>query len=583
MTENFQLHQEPFPMEEDEHANIFKNTSYLLSLADDISLIEPQPSALYKNQLLANTDLVESPKNYMWTRQDPLHIDENNHYLNQDAIEKNSDISMNQSYNPKVSMISTTSQSDDVSQTTSQFNATFDKDSSLEQIKVSTKHQKEIFFVGSHQQSGEAANAKKAISKRMKKQESKVKLENKEQAKTLIETSIKSQNESSHNNSNSHQSVVSNSKDTMSCDNTFEMVAKLTKKKQKYLQEVIQDKNGTFKYIDDPIEYKRARKRKLNRESAVRSRQRKNCYQEDLEQKFERLSKMTKELSDQNTNLHTQNILLQKQLAYFEDVFAKSQLIGYDNFTQVGIKKNELDEFKRNLINKINATLSDHEQEMLDDNYSFENIPGSVPQKRTKKNEIGEFNLASQTSPISSGIRTLRLARMRNSHLNSGFQGQGFMFLAVMFCMMCCSSLMMSPSSTLKLVNMTQNSIAKSITNFDGRKLLFFSPQINQVQKTLNSKVDDEDVKMEEESDQSQKLGVIKYTEKILSGEYTYLTYMIMSTTCFFFWMTPNYHKIKSMFKSFSGAQKTAAGQKAKLLSQKSSMVTRSRAKNSNQ
>jgi len=57
---------------------------------------------------------------------------------------------------------------------------------------------------------------------------------------------------------------------------------------------------------------------------------------------------------------------------------------------------------------------------------------------------------------------------------------------------------------------------------------------------------------MQEESEQNQKLGVVKLTEKLLSGEYTYLTYMIMSTTCFFFWMTPNYHKIKSMFRPFA-------------------------------
>jgi hypothetical protein len=36
----------------------------------------------------------------------------------------------------------------------------------------------------------------------------------------------------------------------------------------------------------------------------------------------------------------------------------------------------------------------------------------------------------------------------------------------------------------------------------------------------------------------------------MLSGKYTYLTYMILSTTCFFFWMTPNCHKIQALFVS---------------------------------
>ena len=35
--------------------------------------------------------------------------------------------------------------------------------------------------------------------------------------------------------------------------------------------------------------------------------------------------------------------------------------------------------------------------------------------------------------------------------------------------------------------------------------------------------------------------------ELLLSGQYTYLTYLMMSTTCFFFWLSPNCHKFKSI------------------------------------
>lgn len=45
----------------------------------------------------------------------------------------------------------------------------------------------------------------------------------------------------------------------------------------------IVDKNGAYSYLEDPSEYKKARKRLQNRESAVRSRQRKKNYQEILE------------------------------------------------------------------------------------------------------------------------------------------------------------------------------------------------------------------------------------------------------------------------------------------------------------
>lgn len=57
----------------------------------------------------------------------------------------------------------------------------------------------------------------------------------------------------------------------------------LTNKKKQYLMNEIIDKNGAYSYLNDPQEYKKARKRLQNRESAVRSRQRKKNYQEILE------------------------------------------------------------------------------------------------------------------------------------------------------------------------------------------------------------------------------------------------------------------------------------------------------------
>ncbi len=41
-------------------------------------------------------------------------------------------------------------------------------------------------------------------------------------------------------------------------------------------------------------------------------------------------------------------------------MFAKSQLIGFDNMS-TNLSKNELDEFKRSLFNKINATFNDQD------------------------------------------------------------------------------------------------------------------------------------------------------------------------------------------------------------------------------
>ena len=75
---------------------------------------------------------------------------------------------------------------------------------------------------------------------------------------------------------------------------------KLTNKKKQYLQDAIIDKNGAYTYLDDPVEYKKARKRLQNRESAVRSRHRKKTYQETLEQRIEQLTQENEELKGKN-------------------------------------------------------------------------------------------------------------------------------------------------------------------------------------------------------------------------------------------------------------------------------------------
>lgn len=68
-------------------------------------------------------------------------------------------------------------------------------------------------------------------------------------------------------------------------------LSRLTNKKKQYLQDAIVDKNGAYSFLEDPIEYKKARKRLQNRESAVRSRQRKKNYQETLEQQLDEQSR----------------------------------------------------------------------------------------------------------------------------------------------------------------------------------------------------------------------------------------------------------------------------------------------------
>lgn len=80
-----------------------------------------------------------------------------------------------------------------------------------------------------------------------------------------------------------------------------------------------------------------------NRESAVRSRLRKKYHQDDLEGRIQELEKMHKDVSEQNAGLAAQNALLKKQLAYFEDIFAKSSLLGFESSGSGTVNKSDLE------------------------------------------------------------------------------------------------------------------------------------------------------------------------------------------------------------------------------------------------
>ena len=64
-------------------------------------------------------------------------------------------------------------------------------------------------------------------------------------------------------------------------------LGKITGKKRQYITSQIVDKNGEYDYLENPNEYKKARKRQQNRESAVRSRMRKKEYQDLLEEQID--------------------------------------------------------------------------------------------------------------------------------------------------------------------------------------------------------------------------------------------------------------------------------------------------------
>ena len=110
----------------------------------------------------------------------------------------------------------------------------------------------------------------------------------------------------------------------MDASHSNPLLERLTSKKREYLQDSIVDKNGEYNYLEDPQEYKKARKRLQNRESAVRSRQRKKCYQEVLEaqideqkQQIEELVRANEELKMRNSTLTDANCQLKEQMQYY--------------------------------------------------------------------------------------------------------------------------------------------------------------------------------------------------------------------------------------------------------------------------
>jgi len=117
------------------------------------------------------------------------------------------------------------------------------------------------------------------------------------------------------------------------------------------LEQKIVDRTGEFDFMEDPNQYKKARKRMQNRESAVRSRMRKKFFSDDLEVRVYELEKINRELNEMNAGLNAENSLLKRQVAYFEDIFAKTSLLGCDSGS---ISKNDLEDFQKQLLRKIN-------------------------------------------------------------------------------------------------------------------------------------------------------------------------------------------------------------------------------------
>jgi len=84
--------------------------------------------------------------------------------------------------------------------------------------------------------------------------------------------------------------------------------------------EPIEDGDATFLYEDDPSEYKKARKRIQNRESATRVRNRKKNYTEELEIELQKVRNENSHLKTRNSEMAAENHLLKQQITFLETI-----------------------------------------------------------------------------------------------------------------------------------------------------------------------------------------------------------------------------------------------------------------------
>jgi hypothetical protein len=106
---------------------------------------------------------------------------------------------------------------------------------------------------------------------------------------------------------------------------------------------------------------------------------------------------------------------------------------------------------------------------------SLELIPGS---QNLSSNHIEEVeDLSTNSLSFNDKLDSFRLIRSRSN--SSSFSNTGYLFLAIVFCMMCCSSYIVSPTNVLKLATQTQG-FSSIFSAFNSGKGLKFSATKNE-------------------------------------------------------------------------------------------------------
>ena len=128
---------------------------------------------------------------------------------------------------------------------------------------------------------------------------------------------------------------------------------------------------------------------------------------------------------------------------------------------------------------------------------SLEMIPGSS--NNLSSNQADDMdNISTNSLSNENRLESLRLIRSRSN--SSSFSHTGHLFLCIVFCMMCCSSFLVSPQSVIKLATQTQSQFSKMIIFEGGRKMMSESKDgSKQHQFTLADSID-QDVEMYDET-----------------------------------------------------------------------------------
>lgn len=216
----------------------------------------------------------------------------------------------------------------------------------------------------------------------------------------------------------------------MSDKSTPQQIASETYRKVKeveYRREAIYDKNGVIlNYDHNPDEYKKARKRIQNRESAIRARHKKKRYFTEIEVKMDELENDNKRLSTENAALVAEKKILLDQLEYFKS------LVGSMNFSS----KNTTITHSRG--NSSQAESLDEEKDgIILSPYAPQE--GELPHLGNYKRPIGARRPASLAES-----ERLVLNRKNEKTVAST---AGLFFMAIVMCVLCFTSLTMTGSN----------------------------------------------------------------------------------------------------------------------------------------